>query len=95
MYANVVLDVNTKLEAIAVPVQALLQNGDRASVLVVDQENRIRVRDVKTGVQDPNLVEIVAGLKEGERVIVGNLGAYQPGEIVQPKASVISERGTD
>jgi hypothetical protein len=33
-------------------------------------------------------VEIVAGLVEGERVIVGNLGSYQPGELVRPKAGV-------
>jgi len=95
MYANVSLEIDARSDALTVPVQALLQSGDHASVLVIDAEYRVNTREVKTGVQDPSRVEIVTGLREGERVIVGNLGSYQPGEIVKPKESVISERGAD
>lgn len=93
MYANVVLDIDAHPDALTVPVQALMQNGDRTSVLVIDPENRVEIRQVKTGVQDPNRAEIVAGLRAGERVVVGNLSAYQAGEIVEPKTSSIAEKG--
>jgi RND family efflux transporter MFP subunit len=90
MYANVELQVDARPDAITVPVQALMQNGDKASVMVVNPENKIELREVKTGVSDPNRVEVVAGLHDGERVVVGNLGAYQAGEVVEPKQSVIT-----
>jgi hypothetical protein len=35
-------------------------------------------------------VEILTGLTEGERVIVGNLGKYQTGQIVRPTASLFT-----
>ncbi len=95
MYANVSLQIDTRPDALTVPVQALLQNGDHASVLVINPENRVEIRQVKTGVQDPNRVEVVAGLREGERVVVGNLKAYEAGEVVQPKESPISNRGAE
>ena len=95
MYANVALQVDARPDALAVPVQALQQSGDHNSVLVVSPENVVEVRQVRTGIQDPNRVEVIAGLREGERVIVGNLSAYQPGQRVQPKERSIAERGDD
>lgn len=95
MYANVALQIDSRPDVLTVPVQALMQSGDHASVLVIDPENKIELRQVKTGVQDPNRVEIIGGLRDGERVVVGNLSAYQPGEIVQPKNSSIAEKGAE
>ena len=95
MYANVELQIDARSDALTVPVQALVQSGEKTSVLVIDPENRVQVREVKTGVQNPNRVEIVAGLHDGERVVVGNLSAYQAGEVVQPKESSISDKGAE
>jgi hypothetical protein len=46
-------------------------------------------------VQSSNNVEVVAGLAPGERVIVGNLGSYQPGELVRPKEAVFTANSAD
>ncbi|HZL70536.1 MAG TPA: hypothetical protein VFC29_24750, partial [Candidatus Limnocylindrales bacterium] len=62
---------------------------------VVDPQNRVQAREVQTGMQSSNNVEIVAGLSAGERVIVGNLGSYQPGEIVRPKEAVFAANSAD
>ena len=64
-------------------------------MLVVDSQNRVQSRDVQTGVQSSNAVEILSGLSAGDRVIVGNLGSYQPGELVQPKEAALSANGAD
>jgi len=90
MYADVRLEANSRPDALTVPVVAIQRNDNKTTVLVVDPQNHVQVRDVQLGVQSSNNIEILAGLSEGEKVIVGNLGAYQPGEVVTPKPSVVS-----
>ena len=63
----------------------------KTSVRVVDPQNRVQSREVQVGVESSNNVEILAGLTEGERVIVGNLGSYQPGELVRPKRGAFTD----
>ncbi len=92
MYADVTLSANSRKDVLAVPVEAIQRsdNNKKTSVLVVDAQNRVQSREVEVGVEGSNKAEIVAGLTEGERVIVGNLGSYQPGEVVHPKVSVFT-----
>jgi RND family efflux transporter MFP subunit len=95
MYADVVLVIQQRPDAITVPVQAVSYNRDKRSVLLVDAQNRIEVRQIQTGIEDPNRVEVLAGLSPGDRVIVGNLGAYQPGQPVDPKPSRMADVKVD
>ncbi len=90
MYADVHLNANSRPNVLTVPIEAIRRGENNTSVLVVDDQNRIQARDVQLGVESSRDVEIVAGLKEGEKVIVGNLGSYQPGEVVRPKESVFT-----
>lgn len=85
MYADVVLQVQNHANALLIPIQALSQNDNGASVFVVDNDNRVQSRDVHTGLESPNSVEVTAGLQAGDRVIVGNLSSYHAGQIVDPK----------
>jgi RND family efflux transporter MFP subunit len=87
MYADVTLQLETKQNTLSIPVMALRRDNDKSSVLALDPENHVHVRDVRTGVEDANRVEIKSGLREGDRVIVGNLGAYHDGELVAPAQS--------
>jgi len=90
MYADVRLSANSVSNALTVPVEAIQRTDNKTSVLVVDAQNRVQSREVQVGVESSNNVEILAGLTEGEQVIVGNLGSYQPGELVRPKASAFT-----
>jgi RND family efflux transporter MFP subunit len=85
MYANVALEVQNHGNALTIPIQAVQHHDGKASVLIVDQQNRVQQREIQTGLEDPNQVEVLAGLIEGERVIVGNFGSFQPGQVVEPK----------
>ena len=51
----------------------------------MDAQNTVEERHVKLGPSDGTWIEIVSGVNEGERVIVGHLGEYRTGEKVQPK----------
>jgi RND family efflux transporter MFP subunit len=90
MYAEVHLSTNSIPDALTIPIQAVKRGEDGASVLVVDAQNRVESRAVQIGVESSNNVEILSGLSQGEKVIVGNLGAYQPGELVRPKQAVFT-----
>ena len=85
MYADVRLSANSRSDALTVPVEAIQRNDNKTSVLLLDAQDRVQSREVQVGVQSSNYVEILAGLTEGEKVIVGNLGAYHSGELVRPK----------
>ena len=90
MYADVHLSANSRPNTLTVPIEAIRRGENKTSVLVVDPQNRVQPRDVQIGVQSSNAVEIVAGLSAGERVIVGNLGSYQQGEVVRAKEGALS-----
>ena len=87
MYADVNLELQDRPNVLTVPVQAVNHNGDKATVLVVDGRHHVEVREVRTGMEGPNRIEVVAGLKEGEQVIVGNLGDFRDGELVEPRVT--------
>lgn len=57
-------------DALVVPASALLNaSGNKAQVMVIDQQSKAQSRDVQTGIQSQDDVQIVAGLKPGEQVV--------------------------
>lgn len=90
MYANATIELQRANNVLTIPVQAVMMNGGQASVLVLDSQNRVQIRNVQLGLQGSNLVEVKSGLSEGDRVIVGGQSNYQAGETVQPKLQNMS-----
>jgi hypothetical protein len=85
MYANTQLQLVHHYNVITIPVEAVVQNGKQASVLIVDRQNRVQTRTVQLGIQSSSRVEVLSGLSEGEQVITGGQANYQPGERVKPR----------
>lgn len=85
MYAEVRLTLLRKDAALVVPVEAVSRNGSKATVMYVDHENKIQEREVALGMEGANELEIVAGLKEADRVVIGNRSQFRVGEIVDPR----------
>jgi len=90
MYANVKLLANTQHNVLTVPVTAIQRSAGKTSVLVIDPQDRVEVRQVQLGIEGSNRVEVVSGVREGEKVIVGNLGSYQAGEVVKPRPAILT-----
>lgn len=62
-------------DALTVPASALLTDDSGAtSVMVVGSDSKAHSRPVEVGVREPDEVQIVKGLKPGERVV--SVGAY-------------------
>src|SRR5579872_131615 len=86
MYAEAHITLDQKNNALAVPLQAVNHEGDRTTVYLVDAANKIEDRNVKLGLQTANDAEVLAGLKEGDLVVVGDRSGLKPGEEVRPQA---------
>lgn len=91
MYADVSLNVQRSGDALAVPVQAVDQSSSQSFVMLVDSNNIVEKRAVRVGIAGANLVEILTGLNAGDKVIIANLATFQPGQVVTPKLSAMSD----
>ncbi len=85
MYANTTIQLEQHNNVLTIPEPAVIENGNQASVLVVDKEHRVQIRNVQLGLQGSNRVEVKTGLAEGDLVITGGQSNYQAGETVTPK----------
>jgi len=84
MYANTLLQLGHVTNVVTIPVEALVLNGQQETIYVLDDSNRIHIRNVAVGLQGSKLAEISSGLNPGDRVVVGGQDKYQEGEEVSP-----------
>ncbi|GAA3903958.1 efflux RND transporter periplasmic adaptor subunit [Halomonas cibimaris] len=55
-------------EALWVPAGAVFHHSELTAVFVLDDQNRPRLRQIRTGIERDGRVEVLAGLDEGEQV---------------------------
>lgn len=91
MYAYVSFPVMEKSSALAVPIQAVSREGNKAVAYRVNSDNRIEVLPVTIGIETRSQLEVLSGLSEGDRVVVGNTSQLRQDEIVAPKLVELSE----
>jgi RND family efflux transporter MFP subunit len=84
MYAEVRLYLREKKNVLTVPLEAVTRNGDDATVLFVSPANVVEERHIKIGLEDSQRVEVLSGLSDQDRVIVGNRSQFHSGQKVQP-----------
>jgi RND family efflux transporter MFP subunit len=90
MYADVSLRIAGNPDALIVPVEAVDRGTSGTAVLVVNTNNTVERRAVRTGLETPNEVQILDGVRDGERVIVGNLASFEPGQRVEARPSAMA-----
>ena len=71
--------------ALVVPQEAVTELQGNFQVAVVDQNNKVSIRPVKTGERIGGLWQITDGLKPGEKVIVQGVQKAREGSTVTPK----------
>jgi len=82
MYAETVLQTAQKASALLVPLEAVTRDQGEARVLAINAQNTVEERMVKLGLQGKTRVEVLSGLNEGDRVIIGNQSQFRAGEKV-------------
>lgn len=85
LYADADLTLEHKEDIPTVPLQAVNHEGEKTTVLVVNMNDQLEDRPVHLGLQTATDAEVVAGLHEGESVVVSDRSGLKPGEKVIPQ----------
>ena len=84
MFVRARLEQAVNENAITVPQQAVQHTNDGSQVIVINQENKAEIRQVKTTAAIGNRWLVTEGLQPGDRVIVEGLQKVRPGSPVNP-----------
>ena len=87
MQGEVVTTLSQTLEAVTVPVQAVINGGGNRFVWLVNARNEVEERQVRTGMESAASFEILEGLRGDELLIVSNRNLLKPGQVVQTKSA--------
>jgi len=88
MFARCRLTLESIPDAVTVPIQAVIVNPAGASIAFVVVEGKAVQRKVQTGIEESGRIQIMAGLKPGEQLIVAGQEKLKDGaEIRLPAVS--------
>jgi RND family efflux transporter MFP subunit len=85
MYAEATLSLAKNALELCVPLEAVARNNNEATVLTVNKNNEIEERKIKLGFEGESYVQVLGGVAEGDRVVIGGRSQFRPGQKVQPK----------
>ena len=91
LYAEATLTLEHKENALSLPLQAVSLANGKATVFRVNTDNILEEREVVTGFQTADDIEIVSGLKLGDRVVVSDRSSLKSGMRVNPKVVEVQE----
>jgi Cu(I)/Ag(I) efflux system membrane fusion protein len=70
MYAELTVQGESRQQVLLVPAEALIRTGTRSVVIIAEGEGRFRPTEVTAGPEHDGVIEIAAGLIEGQDVVV-------------------------
>ena len=77
MFVKVEIVVESRRDVILIP-RTLVQRRRNQTVVFIEEEGRAQQRDVETGLEDRERVEILSGLSAGDRLITSNYETLRP-----------------
>jgi multidrug efflux pump subunit AcrA (membrane-fusion protein) len=85
---SVEIESASALNVLTLPREAVVRDGNRLAVWIVNQSGEAERRDVELGIASANRVEIRSGLSESDRVLLPGQQALAQGQPVR-----LAERG--
>ncbi|MNE76225.1 copper/silver efflux system membrane fusion protein CusB [compost metagenome] len=82
MSAQLILDDSMAQKSAAVPIASVLRDGDKHYVFTLSNDRAVRTQ-VEVGRKNKDLIEITAGLKEGDSIVVVGQSLLSDGDIVE------------
>jgi len=79
--------VNTEKNVVVVPNDAIQHGPNGLYAFVVGQDNKVAVRNLKTGPEGDNRTVVAQGVNAGERVVVAGQYRLTPNAVVDPRPS--------
>jgi len=82
MFARIEVALKEKPGALAVPREAAFEEGGKRFVFVVEGNQAFR-RPVVTGIEQDRLIEVVEGLKDGDKVVIRGQESLRDGSAIR------------
>ena len=72
MFADVTIHAQRKVDAVVIPMEAVVRSGEREQVFVVRGPGKFEPRAVKLGVSAKGMVQVIDGVATGEEVVTSS-----------------------
>ena len=79
MYAEATLSLTKIANELCIPTEAVSRDNSSATVLMVNKQNAIEERQIKLGFEGESYIQVLSGLTEGDRVVIGARSQFRPG----------------
>jgi multidrug efflux system membrane fusion protein len=93
-FVNVHLLLETRKDAITMPVSAVQRGPQGTFVYLVDDKNTVQVRPVQLSLTQGNVAVVATGLQPGERVVTDGQEKLQAGSRVAPQGPANQSKNT-
>jgi membrane fusion protein (multidrug efflux system) len=90
-YAKIRTIIEERKDALVIPSRALIELQGQYTVYVVDKDNKVQLRMVKTATSYGQYTVIESGLAEGDKVIIEGMQKVKPEMVVSPVETTLSE----
>jgi RND family efflux transporter MFP subunit len=92
LFAKVILYTSGERDTIVVPVTALLYEAEKVKVFIIEGD-RAKEREVKLGSKYGELMEIIDGVKEGEKIVaIGQQNLSEGAKVIVQQAAPASSK---
>jgi membrane fusion protein (multidrug efflux system) len=89
MSANVSAVLGERMEALTVPNEAIFAEGNQTLVYVVKSDSTVTRTPLTLGTRLPDVVEVVSGLKAGDRVVTaGHQKLFEGAKVIPIQSQV-------
>jgi membrane fusion protein (multidrug efflux system) len=90
-FAKIRTVVEERKNAMVIPTRAMIELQGQFTVFVVDENNKVQLRVVKTSTTFGQYSVVDSGLQEGDRVIVEGMMKVKPDMVVAPVDFIMNE----
>jgi RND family efflux transporter MFP subunit len=94
MYAAADVELDQRLNVVTIPVQAVVRKEGRTTVMLINGQHNIEIREVQTGLETAERVEVSSGLRDGDLVVIGNQSQLKAGLPVEAKVTTLGDGKT-
>ena len=90
LYGKVLAEYGESRQAVLIPARAVLTDQQGDYIFVMDDQNKVARRMIKTGQKFDALIEITQGLKEAETFVLNGFINISNGQVVNPETATVA-----